>query len=52
MKRKRYSVEPMVAVLTQAELGMSVGDLVRHIGISERTCHRWKKAACRHALGS
>lgn len=29
MKRKHYSVEQIVAVLKQAELGMAVGDIVR-----------------------
>lgn len=37
MKRKRFSVEQIVAVLKQAELGMPVGDLTRQIAISELT---------------
>lgn len=43
MKRKRFSVEQIVAVLKQAELGMAVSDLVRQVGISEQTFYRWKK---------
>ena len=43
MKRKRFSVEQIVAVLKQAELGMPVADVIRHIGISEQTFYRWKK---------
>jgi putative transposase len=43
MKRKRFSVEQIVAVLKQAELGMPVADVVRQIGISEQTFYRWKK---------
>ena len=43
MKRKRYSVEQIVAVLKQAELGMPVVDIVRRVGISEQTFYRWKK---------
>ncbi|KQV81010.1 transposase [Massilia sp. Root351] len=43
MKRKHYSVEQIVAVLKQAELGMAVGDIVRQLGISEQTFYRWKK---------
>ena len=43
MKRKRFSVEQIVAVLKQAELGMPVADLIRHVGISEQTFYRWKK---------
>ncbi len=43
MKRKRFSVEQIVAVLKQAELGMPVADIIRQIGISEQTFYRWKK---------
>lgn len=43
MKRKRFSVEQIVAVLKQAELGMPVAELTRQVGISEQTFYRWKK---------
>ena len=43
VKRKRFSVEQIVAVLKQAELGMAVSDLTRQMGISEQTFYRWKK---------
>lgn len=43
MKRKRFSVEQIVAVLKQAELGLPVADLIRQVGISEQTYYRWKK---------
>jgi len=43
VKRKRFSVEQIVAVLKQAELGMVVSDLSRQMGISEQTYCRWKK---------
>ena len=43
MKRKRFSIEQIVAVLKQADLGLPVADLVRQIGISEQTFYRWKK---------
>ena len=43
MKRKRFSVEQIVAVLKQAELGLPVADLIRQVGISERTFYRWRK---------
>jgi putative transposase len=43
MKRKRFSVEQIVAVLKQAELGLPVVELVRRFGISERTFYRWKR---------
>jgi putative transposase len=43
MKKKRFSVEQIVAVLKQAEMGMAVADLIRQVGISEQTFYRWKK---------
>ena len=43
MKRKRFSVEQIVAVLKQAEAGTPVAELIRHVGISEQTFYRWKK---------
>ncbi len=43
MKRKRFSVEQMVAVVKEAEPGTPVADLIRKVGISEQTFYRWKK---------
>ncbi len=43
MKRKRFSIEQIVAVLKQADLGLPVADLIRQVGISEQTFYRWKK---------
>ena len=43
MKKKRFSVEQIVAVLKQAEVGVPIGELVRQVGISEQTFYRWKK---------
>jgi transposase-like protein len=43
VKRKRFSVEQIVAALKQVELGMPVADLTRRLGISEVTYYRWKK---------
>jgi putative transposase len=43
VKKKRFSVEQIVAVLKQAELGMPVADVIRRLGISEQTFYRWKK---------
>ena len=43
MKRKRFSVEQIVAVLKQAELGMPVAEVIRRVGISEQTFYRWTK---------
>src|SRR6266446_10331802 len=43
MKRKRFSVEQIVAVLKQAEIGVPVAELIRQMGITEQTLYRWKK---------
>jgi putative transposase len=43
MKRKKFSVEQIVAVLKQADLGLPVADLIRQVGISEQTFYRWKR---------
>ena len=43
MKRKRFSVEQIVAVLKQAEVGVPVVEVCRQAGISEQTFYRWKK---------
>lgn len=43
MKRKRFAVEQIVAVLKQAEAGLPVAELIRKVGISEQTFYRWKK---------
>ena len=43
MKKKRFSVEQIVGVLKQAEVGVPVGELIRKGGISEQTFYRWKK---------
>jgi len=37
IKRKRFPVEQIVAILKQAELDMQVGDIVGQIGNSEQT---------------
>jgi putative transposase len=44
VKKKRFSVEQITAVLKQAETGTPVGDLCRQVGIAEQTFYRWKKA--------
>lgn len=43
VKRTRVSVEQIVAVLKQAEMGAPVADLIRHLGIAEQTFSRWKQ---------
>jgi putative transposase len=43
MKKKRFAVEQIVAILKQAELGISIVELIRQVGVSEQTFYRWKK---------
>ncbi len=43
MKRQRFSVEQILAVVKQAEQGIPVADLIRKVGITEQTFYRWKK---------
>jgi putative transposase len=43
VKKKRFSVEQIAAVLQQAGGGVPVGDVCRQVGISEQTFYRWKK---------
>ena len=43
MKRKRYSVEQIVAAVKQHEMGLPAGDIARKLGIAEQTFYRWKK---------
>ena len=43
MKRKRFSVEQIVATLKQIELGLPIAQAARQLGISEQAIYRWKK---------
>jgi putative transposase len=43
VRHSRFSVEQIIAVLKQAELGMPIPELIRKVGISEQTFYRWKK---------
>jgi putative transposase len=43
VKKKRFAVEQIVAILKQAELGIPITELIRQVGISEQTFYRWKK---------
>lgn len=42
-KMKRLSVEQIVVVLKQAELGMVVSDVIRQMEIRSRLYYRWRK---------
>ncbi len=52
MNRKRFSIEQIVAVLKQAELGMPVADLIRQVGISDADVLSIEEAIRRDAVGS
>jgi putative transposase len=43
VKKQRFSVEQITAVLQQVARGVPVGDVCRQVGISEQTFYRWKK---------
>jgi putative transposase len=43
MKRKRFSVERIVGILKQVEVGVPVAEVIRKAGIAEQTFYRWKK---------
>ena len=43
MKRKRYSVEQIVAAVKQHELGTPAAEIARKLGIAEQTFYRWKR---------
>jgi putative transposase len=40
--KKKFSVEQIVGVLKQGEVGVPVADLIRNVGISEQRLYRWK----------
>ena len=43
MGKKNFSEEQIAFALRQAELGTSVAEIIRKLGISEQTFYRWKK---------
>jgi putative transposase len=43
VKKQRFSVEQITAVLQQADQGVPVADLCRKVGVSEQSFYRWKK---------
>ncbi len=42
MPKKKFSVEQIVSVLKQAEVGVPIAELIRKVGITEQTYYRWK----------
>lgn len=43
MTRTKYTQEQILAVLTEAEAGASVQDLIRKHGMGADTLYRWKR---------
>ena len=47
MPRKRFSVEQIINHLREAEVllaqGQTVGEICRHIGVSEQSYYRWRR---------
>jgi len=47
MSRKRYTPEQIIGILREAEIWLSqcqtVGEIVRHLGISEQSYYRWRR---------
>ncbi|VVD60454.1 transposase [Pandoraea eparura] len=43
MKKSRYTEEQIAFALKQAELGTTVAEVCRKMGISEATFYNWKK---------
>jgi putative transposase len=43
VRRSRFTVDQILAVLKQAEQRMMVPEVARKVGISERTFYRWKR---------
>ena len=43
MRRSRFAEEQIAFALKQAELGTSVQEVIRKMGITEQTFYRWKR---------
>jgi putative transposase len=43
MKKSRYTEEQIAFALKQNEVGTSVGEICRKLGISEATFYKWKQ---------
>ncbi len=43
MRRSRFTEAEIVGFLKEAEVGASVGELCRRVGVAETTFYRWRK---------
>jgi hypothetical protein len=44
--KKKCSVEQIVSVLKQAEVGVPIAELIREVGIGEQTFYSWMVEVC------
>jgi putative transposase len=43
MKKSKFSEQQIIFALKQEEIGISISDICRKLGIKETTFYRWKK---------